>query len=78
MNNLFLLREELRENGERLAYQFLDGLNWKQYTYLDIINSIDYLTYFIINNNIFNNKVYNTGKYFTNICFFERRLINKY
>ena len=40
MNNLFLLREELRENGERLAYQFLDGLNWKQYTYLDIINSI--------------------------------------
>ena len=61
MNNLFLLREELRENGERLAYQFLDGLNWKQYTYLDIINSIDYLTYFIINNNIFNNKVYNTG-----------------
>ena len=61
MNNLFLLREELRENGERLAYQFLDGLNWKQYTYLDIINSIDYLTYFVINNNIFNNKVYNTG-----------------
>ena len=61
MNNLFLLREELRENGDRLAYQFLDGLNWKQYTYLDIINSIDYLTYFIINNNIFNNKVYNTG-----------------
>ena len=51
MNNLFLLREELRENGDRLAYQFLDGLNWKQYTYLDIINSIDYLTYFIINNN---------------------------
>ena len=61
MNNLFLLREKLRKNGNKLAYQFLDGLNWKQYTYLDIINSIDYLTYFIINNNIFNNKVYNTG-----------------
>ena len=55
MNNLFLLKEELRKNGNKLAYQFLDGLNWKQYTYLDIINSIDYLTYFVINNNIFNN-----------------------
>ena len=61
MNNLFLLKEELRKNGNKLAYQFLDGLNWKQYTYLDIINSIDYLTYFVINNNIFNNKVYNSG-----------------
>jgi len=59
MNNLFDIRSQLTQNGQKLAYQHLDGLNWKQYTYLDILNFIDYTVFYFINSKILNKKVLN-------------------
>ena len=41
MQNLNLLQDALKNNGQALAYQFLDGMNWKQHTYSDIKHSLD-------------------------------------
>ena len=62
MNNLFDIRSQLTQNGQKLAYQHLDGLNWKQYTYLDILNFIDYTVFYFINTKILNKKVLNLVK----------------
>jgi hypothetical protein len=59
MNNLISLTANLRKNGQKLAYQFLDGMNWKQHTYLDIINSFEYSLNYLLNKNLTKKKVLN-------------------
>lgn len=57
MINIEEIKKPLRENGSRLIYQILDGLNWKQLTFKDIDSNIDYITSYLIANKIENKKV---------------------
>ena len=57
MINIEEIKKPLRENGSRLIYQILDGLNWKQLTFKDIDSNIDYITSYLISNGIENKKV---------------------
>ena len=56
MINIEEIKKPLRENGSRLIYQILDGLNWKQLTFKDIDSNIDYITSYLIANKIENKK----------------------
>jgi len=57
MMNIEEVKRPLQENGSRLIYQILDGLNWKQLTFKDISSNIDYITSYLIANKIENKKV---------------------
>ena len=57
MINIEEIKKPLQENGSRLIYQILDGLNWKQLTFKDIDSNIDYITSYLIANEIENKKV---------------------
>ena len=57
MINIEEIKKPLQENGSRLIYQILDGLNWKQLTFKDIDSNIDYITSYLIANKIENKKV---------------------
>ena len=56
MINIEEIKKPLQENGSRLIYQILDGLNWKQLTFKDIDSNIDYITSYLISNGIENKK----------------------
>ncbi len=57
MINIEEIKKPLQKNGSRLIYQILDGLNWKQLTVKDIDSNIDYITSYLIANEIENKKV---------------------
>ena len=57
MQNLNLLQDALKNNGQALAYQFLDGMNWKQHTYSDIKHSLDNTIAYLLTNGFENKKV---------------------
>ena len=57
MQNLNLLQDALKNNGQALAYQFLDGMNWKQHTYSDIKHSLDNTIAYLFTNGFENKKV---------------------
>ena len=51
------VKKSFQNNGSKLIYQFLDGLNWKQLTYKDINSNIDYVLSYLIANKITNKRV---------------------
>ena len=57
MINIEEIKKPLQKNGSRLIYQILDGLNWKQLTVKDNDSNIDYITSYLIANEIENKKV---------------------
>ena len=52
-----LIERILKKNGAALAYQLLDGMNWKQLTFNDISSNIDYIKSYLTKNNIINKKI---------------------
>ena len=58
MQNLNSLQDALKNNGQALAYQFLDGMNWKQHTYSDIKHSLDNTIAYFSTNGFENKKVF--------------------
>ena len=61
MQNLNSLQDALKNNGQALAYQFLDGMNWKQHTYSDIKHSLDNTIAYLSTNGFENKKVFSCG-----------------
>lgn len=55
--NIKEIEKILNLNGPRLAYQALDGMNWKQITFNDIKTNLNYIHSYLINNNMINKKV---------------------
>jgi len=51
------LKTILKDNGPRLAYQSLDGMNWKQLTSNDISSNIDYINSYLIKNRVINKRI---------------------
>ena len=47
----------LKLNGPKLAYQSLDGMNWKQITFNDIETNIDYINSYLISRGLINKNV---------------------
>ena len=47
----------LKLNGPKLAYQSLDGMNWKQITFNDIKTNIDYINSYLISRGLINKNV---------------------
>tara|TARA_Y100001970_G_scaffold146576_1_gene179998 strand:- start:15450 stop:16385 length:936 start_codon:yes stop_codon:yes gene_type:complete len=51
------IKSILKLNGPRLAYQSLDGMNWKQITFNDIKTNIDYINSYLIKKDLVNKNV---------------------
>ena len=55
--NIQEIERILKRNGPRLAYQSLDGMNWKQFTSNDIRSNLDNISSYLSKNNIINKKI---------------------
>ena len=55
--NIEDIKRLLKNNGPRLAYQTLDGMNWKQLTSNDIGSNLDYINSYLVKNNIVNKRI---------------------
>ena len=51
------IKSILELNGPRLAYQSLDGMNWKQITFNDIKTNIDHINSYLIKKDLINKNV---------------------
>ncbi|MBT6795654.1 hypothetical protein HOA97_01820 [bacterium] len=75
--NIEDIKRLLKNNGPRLAYQSLDGMNWKQLTSNDIGSNLDCINSYLVKNNMFNKRVLSLASNCLESYILESSLINQ-